>query len=157
MIKLNFLYPHFSAVKSSCFSYVLLSSLLLVVGTANAICTIDDPVNQNPIKAVIQKDASAKLRLVQVASGMVAPNWGIAAPGDSKHLFVTDTVGQLWAINPNTRHKNLVLNVSKLLVPLGLFGIGYDERGLLGVIPETAFQHANILFARQSGLRGGAD
>ncbi len=150
MIKLNFLYPHFSAVKSSCFSYVLLSSLLLVVGTANAICTIDDPVNQNPIKAVIQKDASAKLRLVQVASGMVAPNWGIAAPGDSKHLFVTDTVGQLWAINPNTRHKNLVLNVSKLLVPLGLFGIGYDERGLLGVAFHPQYQENGLFYTYTS-------
>ena len=150
MMKLNFSRPRFSTAKFPYFSFIFLSSLLITTGTANAVCTIDDPVNLNPIKALIRKDASAKVRLVPVASGLVAPNWGIAAPGDRNHLFVTDTVGQLWAINPNNQHKNLVLNVSKLLVPLGLFGIGYDERGLLGVAFHPHYQENGLFYTYTS-------
>lgn len=140
----------FSTTQFPSFSAFFLSSLLLTTGTANAICTIDDVVNKNPIKALIRKDALPKARWVQVVSGLVAPNWGTAAPGDSKHLFVTDTVGQLWAINRNNQNKNLVLNVSKLLVPLGLFGIGYDERGLLGVAFHPHYQKNGLFYTYTS-------
>jgi glucose/arabinose dehydrogenase len=150
MVKLNFLQPRLYAVKISFFSAVVISSLLFNTGTANAVCLADDPVNKNPIKPVIQKDATAKFRLVQVASGLVAPNWGIAAPGDTDHLFVTDTVGQLWAVNINTQTKVLVLNVAKRLVPLGLFGIGYDERGLLGVAFHPQYQQNGLFYTYTS-------
>lgn len=151
MPTLNFSRLRFSPVKTSCFSALALASLALAAGTAKAVCTANDPVNKNPIKALIQKDDTAKFRLAPVASGMVAPNWGIAAPGDSKHLFVTDTVGQIWAINLNTKTKNLVLNVAKRLVPLGKFNnLGYDERGLLGVAFHPRYQENGLFYTYTS-------
>ncbi|MFO1418167.1 MAG: PQQ-dependent sugar dehydrogenase [Methylotetracoccus sp.] len=118
----------------------LLLALMLSAGTVEAVCTPDDPVNQDPIPAKIQRDKAPKLRLEVLADGFVAPAWGIAAPGDDRHLFVVDVVGQIWAIDRVSGAKNLVLDVASRLVALGLFGIGYDERGLLGLAFHPDYQ-----------------
>lgn len=150
MTKLVFAYRPLSKAKLLGCSMPLLALLIVPLPPARAVCSSDDPVNSNPIKRLIRKDDVAKATLVRVASGMVAPNWGIAAPGDGKHLFVTDTVGKLWAINLQTQRKNVVLDVTNFLVPLGLFGIGYDERGLLGVAFHPDYQENGLFYTYTS-------
>src|SRR5262249_24459531 len=51
----------------------------------------------NPIPRVIHR-GTVHVSLELVASGLTAPNWGIAAPGDTARLFVDDQTGTLWAI-----------------------------------------------------------
>jgi plastocyanin len=116
-------------------------------------CSDSDPLNQNPIPAPIAKDASVRVALrdlVASGQGLVAPNWGTAAPGDRRHLFVTDTVGKLWAIQTKTGSKALVLDVSGLLVQdLGqeIPALpGYDERGLLGVAFHPQYKRNGLLY-----------
>ena len=75
--------------------------------------------------------------LEPVASGLTAPNWGTAVPGCpdlANRLVVADQAGILWAIDLTTGEKTVLLDVSTLLVPLGINGPEtYDERGFLGV------------------------
>ena len=52
----------------------------------------------NPIPAAIGKGA-IRVRLKPVATRLAAPNWGVSAPGDSEHLYVSDQNGKLWRIN----------------------------------------------------------
>ncbi len=111
-----------------------------------------DPLS-NPIPNAIGSSANSDASLVTIVAagqGLVSPNWGIAAPGDKRHLFVTDTVGTLWAIDVKTGSKNLVLDVSNLLVSdLGLAipaVPGYDERGLLGVAFHPRYQRNRLLY-----------
>ncbi|MCA9470168.1 MAG: PQQ-dependent sugar dehydrogenase [Nitrospira sp.] len=83
---------------------------------------LPDPITKGPIQ----------VGLKAVADGFVNPLFGLAAPGDRGRLFVVDQTGQVWAVNLATGTRSLFLDVSSRLVPLGLFGIDYDERGLLG-------------------------
>lgn len=111
-----------------------------------------DPLS-NPISNAIGASSNTDASLATVVAagqGLVSPNWGIAAPGDKRHLFVTDTVGTLWAIDVKSGSKNLVLNVSNLLVSdLGLAipaVPGYDERGLLGVAFHPRYQRNRLVY-----------
>lgn len=116
-------------------------------------CLDSNPLNPNPIPAPIPKDASARVALKDIVAsgqGLVAPNWGTAAPGDRRHLFVTDTVGKLWALDTKTGSNSLVLDVSGLLVQDLGRAIpslpGYDERGLLGVAFHPRYQRNGLLY-----------
>ena len=116
-------------------------------------CTDSDPVNLKPIPAPIAMDSKAFVALkdlVTAGQGLVAPSWGTAAPGDRQHLFVTDTVGKLWAINTADGSKNLVLDLSGLLVQdLGqeIPSLpGYDERGLLGAAFHPAYRRNGLIY-----------
>ncbi len=91
------------------------------------------------------------LRLETVATGLVGPNWGINAPGDSSRLFVTDQTGNLFAINLNDGTKSVFLDTSSLLVAIGIGGPGsYDERGLLGVAFHPSYQTNGLLYTYTS-------
>ena len=106
-----------------------------------------------------------KISIEAVARGMTAPLKGVAAPGLSNHLFVVDQPGTLWAVdlaNPNTAtNKTVFLDVSALLVTLGVCGVGsFDERGLLGVAFHPDFNRAGTFGFRKfytytSEPRGG--
>jgi glucose/arabinose dehydrogenase len=90
------------------------------------------------------------VRLETVATGLTAPNWATHAPGDTR-LFVTDQDGILWAIDPATGDKTDFLDVSPLLVDLGIFGPGtFDERGLLGVAFHPDYQSNGLLYTYTS-------
>jgi glucose/arabinose dehydrogenase len=102
----------------------------LAPGTARPAQLID------PIPEKIQQAKNFSVTLETVATALVAPNWGTAAPGHPNRLFVVDQTGQLWAIDLTTKTKSVFLDVSSLLVSnLGnvIPGLDFDERGFLGV------------------------
>ena len=91
------------------------------------------------------------VELQTVATGLTAPNWGTQAPGDADRLFVTDQDGILWAIDLGTGDKTVFLDVSPLLVDLGIFGPdSFDERGLLGVAFHPDYQENGLLYTYTS-------
>ena len=105
------------------------------------------------LEPIRQGDVS--VRLVTVATGLTAPNWGTSAPGDDGRLFVTDQTGILWAIDLSTGGKTMFGDLSGLLVPLGIAGPGtFDERGLLGLAfhPQYCLQRGPLHF--HLGARG---
>lgn len=112
----------------------------------------------NPVPAPIPSGA-IHLKLETLATGLVAPNWGINAPGVANRLFVVDQTGQLWSINTANGAKTVFLDVSSLLVPLGIFGPGsYDERGFLGVAFHPDYQNNGLLYTFTSQpVKGTAD
>jgi glucose/arabinose dehydrogenase len=119
-----------------------LTTLLLgTIGTSAAQRLTD------PIPTPITSDAGVTVKLVPVATGLVAPNWGVAAPGNRNELFVIDQTGQIWAINLKTGDKRTFLDVSSRLVPLGAFGPGtFDERGLLGLAFHPEYKKNGLLY-----------
>lgn len=89
--------------------------------------------------------------LETIATGLVAPNWGIAAPGDTGRLFVVDQPGQLWAISVETGERSLLLDVSGRLVELGAFGPeSFDERGFLGAAFHPDYATNGLLYTYTS-------
>jgi len=74
---------------------------------------------------------------------------------------VVDASGKIWAINIDDEHartKRLFLDISSSLVKLGLFGIGYDERGLLGMAFHPDFRRNGLFYTFSSQpVKGKAD
>lgn len=104
----------------------------------------------DPIPDPIQPGAVV-VDLEPLATGLTAPNWGAVAPGDPDRLFVTDQNGTLWAINVDTGAKSVFLDVSSMLVPLGIVGPGsFDERGLLGVAFHPDYPSNGLLYTYTS-------
>lgn len=79
-------------------------------------------------------NGSMRVRLRTITSGLTAPNWGVAAPGEDSYLYnVSDQNGIFWKINLLTGEKIQYLDLSSRLVPLGILGENsFDERGFLG-------------------------
>jgi glucose/arabinose dehydrogenase len=101
----------------------------------------------DPIPEPITTDGGVTVKLVPVASGLVAPNWATHAPGNRRELFVVDQTGQIWAVNLRTGDKRLFADVSSRLVPLGAFGPGtFDERGLLGLAFHPNYRKNGLLY-----------
>lgn len=108
----------------------------------------------DPIPAPIQR-GSIRLRLKQIASGLTAPNWAIHAPNDPDHLYVSDQDGKLWRINLTTHNKEVFLDFSELLVPLGASGSNsFDERGFLGFAFHPQFVENGLLYTYTSEPAG---
>lgn len=108
----------------------------------------------NPIPASIP--AGAMVRLELVTSGMVAPNWGTAAPGDDERLFVVDQTGILWAVDLGSGDKTVFADLRALLVPLGVGGPGtFDERGFLGLAFHPNYQSNGLLYTYTSEPASG--
>ncbi len=104
-------------------------------------------------------DESFAINLEPVATGLIAPNWGAVAPGDTDRLFVTDQDGTLWAIDLTTGAKAVFLDVSDRIVELGIRGPGtFDERGLLGVAFHPDYVNNGLLYTYTSEpAKGKAD
>jgi len=99
--------------------------------------------------------SGTKITLEQVASGLVAPNKGVVAPGLPNHLFVVDQPGQIWAVNLMTGLRTLFLDVSSRLVSLGVLGPNtFDERGFLGLAFHPNFQQNGLLYTYTSEPTG---
>ncbi len=100
----------------------------------------------DPIPAAIPL-GDIYVRLVPLATGLTAPNWGVPAPGLAGRMFVTDQNGTLWSINTTTGAKSVFLDVSARLVSLGIFGPNsFDERGLLGVAFHPSYAANGLLY-----------
>ncbi len=112
----------------------------------------------NPVPALIPQ-GDLRIRLRTIATGLTAPNWGTAAPGDSANLFVGDQAGTLWKVNLSSGAKSVFLDVASRLVPLGVFGPdSFDERGFLGVAFHPNYQANGKLYTFTSEpVSGPAD
>src|SRR5262245_25757968 len=92
------------------------------------------------------------VRLVRVATGLTAPNWGIAAPGVLiNRMFVTDQPGYVWSISIRTGERSLFLDAHDRIVPLGIAGPGtFDSRGLLGLAFHPQYATNGLLYTYTS-------
>lgn len=119
--------------------------LCSALGVAIAGDGLGDPIERDIEPGAIQ------VALEPVAGGMTAPNWGIFAPGHPDRLFVVDQDGILWAVDLATRTKTVFLDVSALLVELGIAGPGsFDERGFLGVAFHPGYATNGLLYTYTS-------
>jgi glucose/arabinose dehydrogenase len=115
---------------------------------------------EDPIPGLIPSSA-VTVDLKPVASGLISPVVSALAPGDEDHIYVADQVGKLYRIqvgeNRAAGTPTVFLDVSKRLVPLGLFPpLNYDERGLLGVAFHPDFQRNGLLYTFTSEPVAGA-
>ena len=131
----------------------------------------------DPIPAPIPQ-SQVRVAVDTVLSGLVSPVAGAVAPGDRRHLYVADQTGQLWRVRISdraedgiedetdndsgpggvSRRPELFLDVSQLLVPLGLGPTKYDERGLLGIAFHPQFRFNGLFYTFTSQpLKGRAD
>ena len=105
----------------------------------------------DPIPAPITSDQGVTVKLVPVATGLVAPNWAVHAPGNRRELFVVDQTGPIWALDLKAGTQRLFLDASSRLVPLGAFGPGsFDERGLLGLAFHPDYRKNGKLYTFSS-------
>ncbi|MBX3357838.1 MAG: PQQ-dependent sugar dehydrogenase [Phycisphaeraceae bacterium] len=112
----------------------------------------------NPIPEPLPRDG-ARVRLVPLAAGLTAPNWGTSAPGMPGLLFVTDQTGIVWSIDVATGAKSVFMDLGSRLVSVGIAGPGtYDERGLLGLAFHPGFASNGLLYTYESRpVEGTAD
>jgi glucose/arabinose dehydrogenase/plastocyanin len=112
----------------------------------------------NPIPATIPT-GSLRIRLQPLVTGLTAPVWATAAPGQPGRLYVVEQTGFLWAVNTTSGARSLFLDVSGRLVPLGIGGPGtYDERGFLGTAFHPNYATNGLLYTYTSEpVSGTAD
>lgn len=94
-----------------------------------------------------------------LATEMTAPLLGTSLPEFKDRLFVVDQVGILWRINLTDGSKEQYLDVSSLLVPVGIDALeGYDERGFLGLAFHPQFATNGLMYTYTSEpVNGNAD
>lgn len=126
----------------------LSGSGVFVLPEPEGVCPIGNRLI-DPIPASIPK-GSISVGFKTVADGFVNPLLGIAPPGDNNRLFVLDQPGQIWAVDLVNGGKSLFLDLSSRLVSLGLFGLNYDERGLLGAAFAPDYFTSGLLYTYQS-------
>jgi len=138
-------------------SFAAIGSLAVLLTVAPSPASAAGPLT-NPIPRAIPTGRII-IALQPVASGFVAPNWGITAPGDSARLFVNDQPGILYAVKLADGTKTVFLDTSSLLVPLGIGGPGtYDERGFLGFAFHPSYTTNGLLYTYTSEpVNGAAD
>ena len=124
----------------SCLGVALIAAFFSSTGLAHPVFAPYDNTQFAPITR-----SGALISLEPVVKGLVSPLRGVAAPGDTNHLYIVDQPGKIWRVNIGpgaTLPVNVstpagqipFLDVSARLVVLGLIGPGtYDERGLLGL------------------------
>jgi len=126
----------------------------------------------DPVPGLIPQ-SPLRIDLETVQSGLVSPNAAAVAPGDHNHLYVADQTGQVWRIATSrredgddddddgpgaSRQPELFLDISKLLVTLGLGPGKYDERGLLGIAFHPQFRFNGLFYTFTSQpVKGSAD
>ncbi len=123
----------------------------LTMATYAAAATLFVPI-EDPIPAPLAT-GSVSVHIDEVASGMASPVLATFAPDHEETLFVGDQTGKVWAVNVGERGgntKTLFADLSSRLVPLGAFGIGYDERGLLGLAFHPDFEENGLLYTYTS-------
>ena len=113
------------------------------------------PIN-NPIPEPLPAGDLA-VRLVPVATGMVAPIGLVEPNDDSNRLFVHDQVGLVHIIQDGGLLAEPLLDARPFMVSLGLSGPGsYDERGLLGFTVHPDFPQVPKVYTHTSEPAVGA-
>ena len=99
------------------------------------------------------------VHLTPMATGLVAPNYGVADPLGGDKMYVTEQTGEVWEMDIHSGERRLFHDVSNRLVPLGVFGPGtFDERGLLGLAFHPDYATNGLLYTYTSEpLAGLAD
>ena len=116
-------------------------SLLALTSSISIAQLADDPVPKSI-------PPGFKVKLVDVANGLTAPNLGVNVPGHDNLLMVSDQDGIIWLVDVTSSNNKMVfLDLSVQLVPLGVFGPGsFDERGLLGLAIHPLFQTNGLFY-----------
>jgi glucose/arabinose dehydrogenase len=159
-----------------------------LAGIAAAAAYANSGAQQNvpladPIPALIPQ-SQVKVSLETVMSGLVSPVAAAVAPGDRRHLYVADQIGKVWRVPIGNREDDKdrrgrddddddddrdgrggaarqpesFLDVSQLLVKLGLGPRRYDERGLLGIAFHPQFRFNGLFYTFTSQpVKGSAD
>jgi glucose/arabinose dehydrogenase len=138
-------------------SFIASACAIALLGTsaAAAAAAATHTAIEDPIPAPLAQ-SNIKVQLDQVASGLASPVAATFAPGVEDSLFVADQTGQIWQVDVSDdghgRHpaKTLFADVSSRLVALGAFGIGYDERGLLGLAFHPDFKKNGLVYTYTS-------
>lgn len=120
--------------------------LLAVVLGAEA---LDDP-----IPAPIAKGA-IRIELESIASGVTSPNFLTHAGDGSGRLFFLEQPGRVRIIDSGVVAPTPFLDVSSRLPALGLFGLDFDERGLLGAAFHPDFGSNGKFYTFTSETLGG--
>lgn len=114
---------------------------------------------QNLLPGAIQK-GSVNIDLKPIATGLGAPVFATAAPGNSSDLFVVDQIGKVDIIHNGVLQSQPFLDISSIenAVPISP---GYDERGLLSMAFNPGFNDPNstgfrTLYTYQSEKTGTA-
>jgi glucose/arabinose dehydrogenase len=128
----------------------------IVLGTAPPLFAHDPGTVFGPRLTPEIEQGSITITLEPVATGLVAPNLGTAAPGEPGRLYLTDQPGQLYVIDLDSGAKTIFLDVSARLVPLGKYDPGgFDERGLLGVAFHPSYQSNGLFYTYTSEPASG--
>ncbi|MDT0275969.1 PQQ-dependent sugar dehydrogenase [Blastococcus goldschmidtiae] len=89
-----------------------------------------------------------------LAEGFKKPTNSAVAPGDPDALYVSDQFGPLWRVELRDGSKQMVADLSGLLVPVGLKAEGVDhlpdERGFLGLAFHPDFERNGLLYTHTS-------
>ena len=110
--------------------------------TSNASGPLDDPI-PDPI---VQTPFAVGLQTV--ASGLVAPVWGVSSPTfPARALFVADQIGILYLIDTLSGFKKVFHDVTGLLVAIDP---NFDERGLLGFAFHPDYATNGLLYTYTS-------
>ncbi|WP_213982103.1 PQQ-dependent sugar dehydrogenase [Sphingomonas sp. dw_22] len=82
--------------------------------------------------------AAAGFRVVQVATGFTQPTWVGPVPGDPSHVFVTEKGGNIYALEPATGTKALLLTAANLSTD--------GERGVVGLAASPDYATSREIF-----------
>ena len=129
--------------------------LLLTASPGSALgARVPDPIPA-PIPA-----SGITVGLRTVASGLTAPVTATFAPGDDDHLYVVEQSGKIWRVDLGGDRRGrgaprLFADLSSVVIPLGCFGINYDERGMFGLAFHPDFRHNGLLYTYSSQTPAG--
>lgn len=112
-----------------------------------------DPANPIPDKIPV---GDITITLEALATGLVAPNWGVSAPGDSNSLYVADQAGTITQVELDSGDSRIFHDLGGRLVDLGVSGPGgFDERGLLGLAFHPDFASNGLFYTYTSEPASG--
>lgn len=103
--------------------------------------------------------APVRVGLKTIATGLRSPIFATSTHALPNYLFVVDQVGKLWRIDLRDDSRVLYLDVTPLLVKLGIPQIGGgDERGFLGIAFSPDFGNDGMFYTYTSEpATGNAD
>lgn len=119
----------------------------LAIGTAHA---LDDPIPAPIAKGPI------RIELESIASGVTSPNFLTHAGDGSGRLFFLEQPGRVRVIEDGAVGATPFLDVSTRLPALGLFGLDFDERGLLGAAFHPNYASNGKFYTFTSEVLDGA-